>query len=49
MSDIEDQAAARVEKAKQINAEVLKRLHQNDVQAGVKSSTRAPRKAKADG
>ena len=35
MSDIEEQAAERVAKAKRINAEVLTRLHQNDVQAGI--------------
>lgn len=35
MSDIEDQAAERVAKAKRINAEVLTRLHQNDVQPGI--------------
>ena len=35
MTDIQDQAAERVAKAERINAEVQKRLHQNDVQPGI--------------
>jgi len=49
MSDIEDQAAERVAKAQRINAEVLTRLHQNDVQPGVKPAKVAkPARGKAD-
>ena len=38
MSDIEEQAEARVIKAKMINAEVLKRLKQPLVPAGVRGA-----------
>jgi len=43
MSDIEEQAAARVAKAERINAEVLTRLHQYDVKAAPKA--KAPKAA----
>lgn len=50
MSDIQDQAADRVAKAAAINVEVVKRLHQNDVQAGVKvAKSNKVSRAKANG
>ncbi len=44
MSDIEEQAAARVDKAKFINGEVLKRLKQPLV-AGVRGAKKAAKTA----
>ena len=38
MSDIEEQAQARVDKAKFINTEVIKRLKQTRVPAGVRGA-----------
>jgi len=44
VSDIEEQAAARVDKAKMINAEVVKRLKQPLVSGvrGAKKAAKAP-------
>lgn len=44
MTEAEDRAAGRVEKAASINAEVSKRLHQNDAQPGITEKP-APKKS----